>query len=136
VIVTVPAVGVVQVRPDEPVVMIAVRHRLVPAPGPVTVLRVVLGASVRGRAGGGVFRPDGERALVYVTVVRAVQVPVVHEIRVVRVAELRVTAAAPVDVVVIGMRVVLAHGKALRPAIGAVKVGTTAGTSRRPSSSA
>jgi hypothetical protein len=107
VIVAVAAVRMVQVPRDDVVDMIAVRNRLVSASLGVDVSLAVPRARVRGGTGGGVRRPDFERALVDVAFVRVMQVPVVQVVDVASVPDGGVAATGSVNVVVM-----LVHGVA------------------------
>lgn len=110
VIVAVAAVRVVQVPADEVIDVIAVRHRVVAAALAVGVRLVVGAAGVRGRASGGVRAADLEGVLVDVVAVRVVQVPLVQIIGMARVRDGRVAAALAVNVIVLAVGLVVAHG--------------------------
>lgn len=113
-IVAVVGVRVVQVPCHQVVDMVPVRDRGVAAARSVRVLRRVPGAGVRGRARGGVVRVHRDDALVDVPVVGAVKVPVVCVVDVAVVRDGLVAARGAVDVLVISMGRVLAHGISYR----------------------
>ena len=110
-IVAVPAVRVVQVPADEIVDVIAVRDRLVAAARAVGVTLRVSVASVRRRAVRGIACVDSDRALVDVTIVRAVKVPVVRVVGVSAVRDRGVPAAGAVGVVVLLVDPMVAHDR-------------------------
>ncbi len=102
-IVAVPVVRMMQMRPDRVVEVVAVRHALVPAVGAVRVAAGVLGAVVRRRAARRIAGADGDSMLVDVIAVDVVQVAVVEIVGVAVVLEGRVAAAATVLMSVPGM---------------------------------
>jgi hypothetical protein len=112
VIVAVAAARVVQVPGDEVVDVIAVRHRFVAAARTVGVSRVVRAACMGGSARRRIRSVDGDRALVDVTIMAAVQVAVVEVVLMVAVRDRRVAAAGAVlmRMVVVGL---VAHDQVL-----------------------
>ena len=86
-VIAVIAVRVVQVRADEVIEMIAVRHGLVAAACPVHVRLLVIGARVARRARVGVLLADREHMLIAVVAVRMMQVSIVQVIDVVSVPQ-------------------------------------------------
>jgi hypothetical protein len=108
VIVAVTSVLVVQMRSDDVVDVIAVRHLLMSACG---VVRVFLGMLVAGVRIAAVRLTSGyrERVLVYVITMRVMEVTVVDVVVVIVVPDFRMTAARAVLMGVFGMRFVC-HG--------------------------
>jgi hypothetical protein len=104
-----PAVGVMQMPPDQIVLVIGVRDDLVPTARAVSMGPCVLAARVRRRAGHRIRSPRGQNALVDVVVVHAVEVAIVEVVRVVTVPDGRVPAVGPVRVIVSAMGMVLGH---------------------------
>jgi hypothetical protein len=109
VIVTVPAVRVMQVPRHQVVGVVGVRDDLVPAVRAVSVRLVVRAAGVRGRAGRWVLPSYDQRALVDVVAVHVVQVAVVEIVGVVAVLDLFVSTARLVRMVMSIVGVVLCH---------------------------
>ena len=102
-IIAVPIMWMVQVRPDGVIHVVAVWNVLVSAAGAVGVAAGVLGTPVRGRARRRIGRPYCQPMLVHVVTVNIVQMAVVHVVRVTFVLDGRVAAAAAVRVTVLGM---------------------------------
>jgi hypothetical protein len=109
VIVTVPAVRVMQVPCHQVVGVVGVRDDLVPAVRAVSVRLVVRSAGVRGRAGCWVRPSYDQRALVDVVAVHVVQMAVVEIVGVVAVLDLFVSTARLVRMVMSIVGVVLCH---------------------------
>ncbi len=127
-VVAVVAVWVVEVVVDQVVDVVAVRHRFVPASGPVLVAGVVLGLVVSG-AFGGIGVADHDRVLVDPAVVGVVQVSVVEIVHMPVVTDGGVAATWSVLVVVgfMGRIVVVAHERqGRRPSgVGQAREGET-----------
>jgi hypothetical protein len=96
VVVAVVAMRMVQVPVDQKVDVIAVRHRLVAAPGPVLVSRLMAFATVLRRAALGVLCRYLDHMLVDMVCVRVMQVPIVQIIDMIAVAHGGMAAARPV----------------------------------------
>jgi hypothetical protein len=103
VIVTVPIMWMVQMRPDGVVDVIAMRDALMPAVGSVGVATGVLAALVRWSAFRRIRRSDRQAMLVHVVTVDIVEVAVVHVVGVTLVLDHRVPAAAAMRMSVLGM---------------------------------
>lgn len=101
VIVAVIAVRMVQVSVYQIVDVVAVRYRLVPAAGAVTVARLVAAAGVIRRAAIGIFAAHFQHVLVNVVAVRMMEVTIVEIINVVAVANRGVPTVFTVRVIVI-----------------------------------
>ena len=113
-IVAVVAVLVMQMRADEVVDVVAVRHSVVAAAFAVDVTGVVAGAAMIGRAAIGVLGVDGEPVLVHVVVMWMVEVSVVQVVDVVLVHDGGVTAAGLVPMGVVLVDLVLVHARSVR----------------------
>jgi hypothetical protein len=109
VIVTVPAVRVMQVPRHQIVGVVGVRDDLVPAIRAVSVRLVVRPAGVPGCAGRWVRSSCDQRALVDVVAVYVVQVAVVEVVGVVAVLDLFVSAPRLVPMIMSTVGVVLCH---------------------------
>ncbi|HEX3867106.1 MAG TPA: hypothetical protein VHV78_10145 [Gemmatimonadaceae bacterium] len=96
-------VGMVQMRPHDVVVVVAVGNALVAAVGPVGVVAVVLGAFVRGRALRRIGRAHCQPMLVDVIAVDVVQMTIVHVVDVPFVLDGRMSTTTTVLVTVLGM---------------------------------
>lgn len=118
-IVAVVTVAMVQVGADEVVDVVAVGDRLMSAPRPVDVVRVVPLASGATGAGLRVGARDRDDVLVDVVAVRVVQMPVVGEVDVPLVHDRRMPTAGAVDVIVRGV-LVSGHPRARYDAPGAL----------------
>jgi hypothetical protein len=103
-IVAVVAVRVVQAAINEVVVVVAVRHRWMPA------IHMATAGAFDWRATIGIGRRDADRVLVVVAVVRVMQVAVVQKIDVPFVLDLRVATTFVVDVVVLAVNVMFHRG--------------------------
>ena len=112
-IVTMVAMRMVQVSFDEVVGVVAVRDGRMSAIVAVAMLGAMAAALVAGRAGGGVLLVDGEPVLVGVPLVGMVEVAVVEIVHVPFVDDRGVTAVGAVDVVVLCVRLVVAHRRYL-----------------------
>jgi hypothetical protein len=119
VVIAVIAVRMVQVRADEVIEMIAVRHRRVAAARPVHVRRLVIGARMARRARVGVLLADREHVLIEVVAVRMMQVSVVQVIDVVSVPQRLMSTSLPVNVGVRFVSAVVMHRLASFPAMPA-----------------
>lgn len=108
-VVAVAAVGMVQVAAHEVVHVVAVRHGLVAAAGPVDVALIVAAAGVGRRAGVGIRGADGEAVLVHMPAVDVVKVAVVQKVHMAVVADGGVAAAGAVLVGVVGVGDAIAH---------------------------
>ena len=102
-VVAVLAVRVVQVTVDQVIEVVAVRHGLVPAVGPVDVGGLVPLASVARRAVSGIGSVHLEAVLVRVIAVGVMEVAPVEVVDVISVLDGNVPAVGTVDVVVVGM---------------------------------
>jgi hypothetical protein len=110
VIVAVTSVHVVEVPRHEVVGVIAVGHRLVAAARAVDVGRVVDLARMSRGAVRGVLAADGERVFVDVIAVYVVEVAVVEEVLVTFVLDRGMPTAGSVNVRMVLVGLVLAHG--------------------------
>ena len=81
-ILTVAALGMMQVPVDQVIDMIAMRHGLVAATGAMFMALFVATAIVVGSCGCRITRVDGNHVLVHVPLVQTMQVPVVEIVRV------------------------------------------------------
>lgn len=109
-VVTVGAVGVVEMAVDEVVHMVAMRHGLVAAARAVDVIGRVAAAGVGRRAGVGVGGADSQPVLVHVVPVDVVEMAVVEVVHMAFVPHGGVAAAGAVLVGVVGMRDAVVHG--------------------------
>lgn len=108
-VVAVITVRMMKVTIHQVVRVVTVRHRFVPAAGPVPVTSVVTAAVVFRRALFRVLRSHSQRVLIHVITVHVVQVPVVQVIRVALVLYGGVAAARPMLVRMLGMGFAVAH---------------------------
>jgi hypothetical protein len=97
------AVRVVQVAIDEIVDVVAMRHGLVTAPGPVLVSRLMSRTLVLGRASVRVRSGDLDRVLVDVVGMHVMEMAVMEIIDVIAMLDRRVSAAGAVLVRVVGV---------------------------------
>jgi hypothetical protein len=81
-ILTIAAMGMMQVPVDQVIDVIAVRHCLVPATGSMSMALFMATAVVVRSCGRGISRVDGYHVLVYVSLMQIVHVSVVKIIRV------------------------------------------------------
>jgi hypothetical protein len=109
VIVTVPAVRMMQVSRDEVITVLGVRDGLVAAARAVSVGLVVPFAGVRGRAGRRVRRPRRDGALVDMISVRVVHMAVMEVVSVIPMSDRGVSATGPVGMIVLSVGAVLLH---------------------------
>jgi len=117
-IVTMVAVGVMEMAVNEVVDVIAVRDRLVTTIGTVRMICVMLGHMVR-RARVGVLLGHGDHVLIDVVLMRVMQVPVVEVVHMPVVLDRGVAAVLAVLVVMVVCGVggmVVAHAKSPDPA--------------------
>jgi len=112
-VVAVIAVRMVQMPGDEVVDVIAVRHGLVPATGPVYVCVLMAAAVMPGRALVRILRADRDPVLVDMAAMRMVQVAIVQVIDMALVQDRRVAAMCAVLVVVVGVVGLIAGAHAL-----------------------
>jgi hypothetical protein len=110
VIVTVVAVGVVQVAINEVVGVIAVRHRFMTAAGTVLVSLGMLATVVLGRTGGRILAADRQLVFLDTTLAHVVQVPVVQVIYMTLMFDARVATTGTMLMRVVGMGLCAAHG--------------------------
>jgi hypothetical protein len=108
-------VGMMQVAVDQIVDVVAVRHRLVPAPGSMHVARLVTGAAVLRRAAVRIARRDLDHVLVSMIAMRMVQVTIVKIVDVIAVANGRMAAIGAVLMRVIGVFRICASGHGWPP---------------------
>jgi hypothetical protein len=104
-----PAVRVMQVPGHQVVAVIGVRDDLVATARAVSMRLVMLATRVRRRARRRVCPSGGQRTLVDVVVVQAVEMAVVQVVRVVTVLDSRVPAAGPMRMIVSTVGMVLSH---------------------------
>jgi len=112
VVIAVAGVGVVEVPRDQVVRVVAVRHRLVTAPGAVGVRGTVGGAVVPVGAGRRVGIAHLEGVLIDVVVMGVMEVAVMEVVDVPVMRDNGVPAVGAVDMVVSGVRGVLVRGHA------------------------
>ena len=103
VVVAVVAMRMMQVPVDQIVDVVAVRHCLVSASGPVLMPRLMTFAAVLRRAALGVLGRDLDHVLVDMVRVRVMQMPVVQIVDMIAVAHGGVAAARPVLVRMVGV---------------------------------
>ena len=94
---------VVQVAVDQIVDVIAVRHRLMSATGPMLVSRLMAFAAVLGRAAVGVGRRHFDHVLIDRVCVWVMQMPIVQVIDMIAVAHRRVAAVRTMRMRVVGV---------------------------------
>jgi hypothetical protein len=113
VVVAVVAMRVVQVAVDQIVDVIAVRHRLMSATGPMLVSRLMAFAAVLGRAAVGIGCRHFDHVLVDMVCVWVMQMPIVQVIDMITVAHGGMAAVLAVRMCVIGVVRFLArrHGR-------------------------
>ena len=110
-VVTVVAVGMVQVSVDEVVDVIAVRHGVVTASGPMLVTGLVLQGRLGRCASVRVLLIDGDSMFIHVILVRMVKVPVMEVVDVPVMAHSEMTAHGAVLMIVtrVGGVLILGH---------------------------
>jgi hypothetical protein len=96
VVVAVVAMRMMQVAVDQIVDVITMRHRLMSAPGPVLVSRLMAFAAVLGRAAIWVLCRYVDHVLVDMVCVRVMQMPIVQIVDMVAVAHGRMAATGTV----------------------------------------
>lgn len=109
-IVTVVAVGMMEMAVNQIVDVVTVGHRFVSAAGTVAMAGLMPGAGVIRRAAIGVAIADLQHVLVNVIAVRMVKVSVVKVINVIAVANGGMSAVGAVHVIVIVVVLVIAGG--------------------------
>jgi hypothetical protein len=119
VVVAMIAVRMVQMAADQVIDVVAVRHRFVPAAGPMHMTGAMAGTVVLRRAAVRIGGADGDHVLVDMVAMHVVQMAVVQEIDVAFVAHRGMTALRAVLVVVMG--VLRATGHRCSPVGGCIR---------------